>query len=206
MSDSFTDIFGGSVKNMMSEIHTAVPAEVVSFDAQKRKVSVRPTVREKSAKGFVESPTVHEVPVQYPASSNAGVTFPLSKGDTGILIFSQADIEAWCQRGGLQNPSSERKWDLTDAMFIPGLFAFSESDPEVESNKLVVRYGNAKIKIGTKVTIEAGGQSMAGLIGDLFTALSSAATTGSPCAQVLNPATITQLNALKAQFALLLEG
>jgi hypothetical protein len=205
MSKDFTEVFGKSVGNMMKNVHTAIPATVERFDAGTRKVSAKPAVRQKKSGGeYTDMPVVHEVPVQYPSSSKAGLTFPLEKGDTGVLIFSQADIDAWCQRGGTQTPGSERHWDLTDAIFIPGVWPFSASKPEVEAGKIVMSYGNSAVKIGSKITIEGIG-NLASLMGDLISAIAGIATTGSPAAHVLNPANIAQLNAIKAQFDALLE-
>jgi hypothetical protein len=206
MKENFTDVMKSGMGKAMKSVHTAIPAEVTSFDPDTRKVSARPVVRDNADGVYTDFPEIYEIPVQYPASSKAGICFPLERGDTGMLIFCQADIEGWCQRGGMQNPGTERKWDLTDAIFVPGVFPFNEKKPEIETGKLVIWYNESKITIGSKVTIEnSSGQSMAGLIDSLFTTLAGAVTTGSPVSQVLNPATISSLNALKAQFAQLLE-
>lgn len=55
--------------------------------------------------------------------ANNGISFPLKKGDCGIILFSDREIESWYINGEVNQLAYNRAHALTDAIFIAGLFA-----------------------------------------------------------------------------------
>lgn len=103
-------------------LHTALPAKVVSFDPAKQTVSLAIQIKMQLVDGSgADIPLLLDVPVSFPRGGGFAVTFPLKAGDEGIAIFSERCIDGWWQNGSASTPLDFRLHDLSDAMFIPGI-------------------------------------------------------------------------------------
>lgn len=103
-------------------LHTALPAKVVSFDPKKQTVTLAVQIKMQLADGSgADIPPLVDVPVSFPRGGGFAVTFPLKAGDEGIAIFSERCIDSWWHSGGASLPLDFRLHDLSDAMFIPGI-------------------------------------------------------------------------------------
>jgi hypothetical protein len=68
------------------------------------------------------------VPLIYPSSSTAAITFPVNVGDTVLLVFAQRSIDSFkAGDGNVSTPEDFRDFDIRDAIAIPGLFPFKNS-------------------------------------------------------------------------------
>ena len=66
---------------------------------------------------------IYNVPVLFPRSRKAAVTFPLEKGDTVLLVFAERSLDEWIEKGGNKvSPEDPRRHDMSDAIAIPGCF------------------------------------------------------------------------------------
>jgi hypothetical protein len=72
----------------------------------------------------VEMPVLEDIPVQQFGSGKLLLSVPPAVDSYGTLFFSDRDLEAWLMAGGIVDPANMRKWDLSDAIFIPGLYPF----------------------------------------------------------------------------------
>jgi hypothetical protein len=123
-----------------ADLWTALPAIVQSYDPTKASVSVQPSImgqfRQQNGPNAdevwtdVKLPVLVDCPVFFPGGGGYLVSFPLAKGDEGGVIFSARCIDAWWQSGGIQRQAEVRLHDLSDGMFIPGLFSL----PRVPAN------------------------------------------------------------------------
>lgn len=116
------------LRGWQSDIWTALPAVVQSYDPARMTVSVQPTVQAqvRSPEGVWSDTTLPvcvDCPVVFQAGGGFMFSFPLTDGDEGILIFSSRCIDAWWQNGGIQPQAEFRLHDLSDGMFVPGLFS-----------------------------------------------------------------------------------
>lgn len=103
-------------------LHTALPAKVISFDPAKQTVTLAVQIKmQLSDGGGADIPPLVDVPVSFPRGGGFAVTFPLKAGDEGIAIFSERCLDGWWQSGGASLPLDFRLHDLSDAMFIPGI-------------------------------------------------------------------------------------
>lgn len=103
------------------EMHCALPAVVESYDKAAQTVTVKPTLRERLSGGtYVELPLLSDIPVFFPGGASSGITFPVQKGDECLVIFADRCIDAWFQYGGIQNPVSLRRHDLSDGFAFVG--------------------------------------------------------------------------------------
>lgn len=103
-----------------------LPATVEEYDAAKGAVSVRVDVGEyvRTTNGEVgeHEPVVPTVPVEWPGAGGARLTFPLRRGDTGLLLVCDRSLDEWkANASGQVLPRDRRTHQLTDAVFVPGL-------------------------------------------------------------------------------------
>lgn len=155
---TLSDVIETAIRNALLNLNTAMPAEVVKYDSKKNTVDVQPSIKRKYADGTTASqPRIFTVPVCFPRSGKAAVTFPIKKGDSVLLVFSQRSLDAWKGSGGEVEAGDPRTHALSDAVAIPGVYPVGNPVP-AEPDKLVVRYAKSKIKLSENgdVEIEAG--------------------------------------------------
>ncbi|MDH2927216.1 Gp138 family membrane-puncturing spike protein [Lonepinella koalarum] len=110
------------IEQAQKQIHTALPAKVVSFNPQNQTVTLAVQIQQILVKGEnVNIPPLVDVPVSYPRGGGFAVTFPLKAGDEGLAVFSERCIDGWWQSGKASPPLDYRLHDLSDACFIPGI-------------------------------------------------------------------------------------
>lgn len=117
-----------AMAGFQSEIWTALPGILQSFDAEKITATVQPAIKARQLGtdgkwNDIALPLLLDVPVIFPGGGGFSLTFPLAQGDEGAVIFSSRCIDAWWQSGGVQTQAEMRMHDLSDGMFIPGLFS-----------------------------------------------------------------------------------
>ena len=190
-------VISAAIDNKLSSIHTALPAKVESFESSTRKASVKPLIKRKLVNGqAISLPVIVNVPVMFPSTKDVGITFPVKKGDTGILLFCERSLERWLSEGGEVEPGYVRKFDLSDAIFIPGLFSFKDAEPVEDGILIKSKTGKIKIDSSGKIAIGSQAAELLDLFSQCLTALSTATAAGFPLS---NATTYTQLNQLLQQ-------
>ena len=98
------------------DIHTAVPGKIVSYDPAKGQATVKPVMKY----------TTKGVPVvfQQHMGQKATIGFPVKPGDGCLLVISEQSLDYWMYG---QETGTNLKFDLTNAICIPGLFAPANS-------------------------------------------------------------------------------
>lgn len=146
------------IKGVLKDIHTCMPAEVQSYDTTTNSVDVQPNFKRTYTDGdTVDLPIIRSVPVAFPRAGTAGITFPIKRGDSVLLIFSERSLDKWKNTGGTITPDDPRTHDLSDAIAIPGIYPQSNPLP-IDPDNLVVRNLTAKATFepSGNVTIEGG--------------------------------------------------
>jgi len=158
------DIFRNCVWSQLNTIHTCLPGIVKSFDPATNKATIQPALNKSYASGTMEMPVLENVPIMFPKN----VFFPVSAGDYVLLLFSERSIDLWLSVGGQVTPADPRKFNLSDAIAIPGLqpftadfsgnngedysISFAGSSISIKPNgDIIIKTGN-KVAIGNAVT------------------------------------------------------
>lgn len=119
------DTINSAFDYKMDNIHTSIPCIVIAVrnNGVEQLVDIQPTINQKLPDGTVkERPPILGVPVSFPVSSNAGMTFPITAGTTGAAMFSMRDMGAWkAGNGRPSSPQTQGKMSASDAMFYPGV-------------------------------------------------------------------------------------
>ena len=143
-------VIQSQVNDIVDDIHTCIPARVVSYDHTKQSVNAQALVWDWDASDD-ETPatpvrvnidgidiipiaggTVHvglrppvfvNVPLMFPAGGGYRITFPVSVGDQVLLMFTERSIREWKLNGGEGTPKSGVRHGLNGGIAIPGLRA-----------------------------------------------------------------------------------
>ena len=159
MMQEFTSELKSFTKDAISEIHTALPGRIESFNPDRCEADVVPYGRFKKADGeMMAFPKIPGVPVLIPqgAGQNAAIAYPVKAGDECLLLFSEQTLELW--RSGAES-KTDLRFDLQNAVALVGLFAKPSPLMKEAAQKNAVVIANN----GTKITLlPSGGVEIAG--------------------------------------------
>lgn len=116
----------GAVRGELASVWTALPGEIVSFNAALQTAQVQPTIQAevRAPDGTVTLatlPLLLDCPVHFPRGGGCILTFPVKAGDECIVVFSSRCIDAWWQTGGVQPQAELRMHDLSDGFVFVGV-------------------------------------------------------------------------------------
>ncbi len=140
-----------TVDECISDIHTALPAKIVSVDSATGLATVLPTMKKVLANGSTMSyPQISGVPVVLPQGSGqlVSIAFPVKAGDSCLLIISEQSLEYWLYG---RETDTTLLFDITNAICIPGLF---QAPPDsfldaCDSDSVIVDAGETKLVVNT---------------------------------------------------------
>lgn len=144
------------IKNMAQaaaqSIHTAVPGIILSYDSAKGQAVVKPYMKFTTKGGNpIDYPQISGVPVlfQQYMGQQATVAFPVNPGDGCLLIISEQSLDYWMYG---QDTGTDLRFDLTNAVAIPGLFAPANAvvADACKQDAIVADVS------GTRITVKAG--------------------------------------------------
>ena len=126
------DLLSRFRESLTADLHTSLPGKIVRYDASTQKADVQPLIKERytdeaGAMQSRELPVIPAVPVQFPGAGGYRITFPVAADDVGLVVFSEASLDKWLVSGGTVDPADDRRHDLTDAVFLPGLRDFGHA-------------------------------------------------------------------------------
>jgi len=170
------EVIKTAIQAALKETHTALPCQVISFNAAKQTVDVQPAIKRIFSDGDeVLIPQITGVRIGYQRVNDFAITFPITKGDEGVLIFNERSIEAWRQSGDLLAPNDTRTHDYSDALFLPMMYSDPKVISSVSGTDLEIRTsdGTGKISIAPdgKMELENSGgkvlQTVSDTLGEL---------------------------------------
>lgn len=201
--DSFADnLFWSRAANM----HTCIPARIEKYDHATQKATVKPLLnrRIRTATGFEpeEIQPIPSVPVVWPRSGGASLTFPVAQGDGCLLLFSERSMDLWLSEGGVVTPDDPRKFALSDAICLLGLQPFVGGDYPEDNENVRLQYGDAQLVINNdnKLALGNGAAELLDLFDQLLQALITTTTITAVGNQPLSAVPdFTQIKALLAE-------
>lgn len=136
-------------KEAINNVHTALPAKVVSFDTSKGTATIQPYGQIETSKNPIDYPQVTEVPIVTPycEAAGCGVAIPIKVGDCGMLLISEIELDGWRKDA---RSSGSLKYSLTSGVFIPGLMrqATGILQKACQTNAVVIGTADTNICIG----------------------------------------------------------
>lgn len=139
-----------AAKATVDEDRTHIPAQVVSYTAATNLVSVQPCItvlrpQDPNATGGVQLPVIEDVPVHQFGSGKCMLSIAPQVDSYGFLHVSDRELETWITQGGIVDPAYTRTFDLTDAVFYPGLYPIiPDGDnglivPPIDTDRIALR-------------------------------------------------------------------
>lgn len=164
------------LEKRLSEIYTAIPAQIVSYDAKKNLSKVQPTLNIKyvDEEESQERPVISGVRVQFQKMGEAWLRLPVAPGQEGLLVFAMRSIDIWQALGGNVDPEDNRKFSINDAFFIPGATSDDNSlSPKGNPNNLELVNDKMVIEMagGGKISVRNSQASLLTIIFNLITIL-----------------------------------
>jgi hypothetical protein len=182
----------------LGDVHTAIPAQVLAFDATAQTVDVQPMIKNVVVGSETETeesyPALYSVPVIYPRAGAVLVAFPLEVDDFVTIVFNEWPIDNFVEKGKESHPVDLERHGLSGAVAFPG-GPYPTSAPIAETvDAVLVGYdGAALLKVKSDGTIEFGttasAKQFAALAGDTQTEINALRSTVADL--------VTDINALK---------
>jgi hypothetical protein len=172
-----------AIEAALLETHTWLPALVVAVRPTGQ-VDLQPLLlrRYKTLPAPVPLPIIQNCLVVQPRGTLYGIKLPVQIGDTGVALFCERSLDKWSLSGGAVDPMDVRHHDLSDAVFVPGLYPLSQPVPPpvgADPTTLVVYNGVAQLWLeaqgGFKMT--NGPAELMTLLGQLTAQLTTLVTT-----------------------------
>ena len=186
---SLTELIQRAQESRLTDVWTAIPGAVESYDPTTRTADVRPLVKRpifsESADGFMheELPILPSIPVLFPMAGPSMITFPIPVGATGLVVIMTLSAHQW--RGGATGsptdpaePGDHRLHHPGNAVFIPGIVPDGTSTPATAENALVVEAPEVRLGDHTATDLVA----LKSLVEARFAALAKGLVTAVPVA------------------------
>lgn len=123
-------------RSILQELHCSAPGIIQSYDSSKQTATIQLAIRDARRDGQYEDlPLLLDVPVFFPGGSAFRLTYDIQPGDECLVIFADSCADAWQLYGGVRNPVSSRRHDLSDGFAIVG-FSSAANTIEPDSNAI----------------------------------------------------------------------
>lgn len=161
--NSQSQIDQNNAADIMFRIRCAIPAIIQSYDPVTNTVEAQPAIRERlvledGSIQYLNLPLLINVPVVFPSSGSASITFPIGKGDECLIIFSDLAIDNFWTSGSVQNPIEVRRHDLSDGIAIPCSLSVTRArgagnGMNIQGSPVTIKSGQSSVEV-TATTIK----------------------------------------------------
>lgn len=149
-----TDIIRETIWSVLNNVHTAMPGIVKAYDPATNKATIQPALNKNYQSGPIEMPLMENVPIMFQAGSNFAINFPINEGDYVLLVFCERSIDLWKSVGGQVTPTDPRKFNLSDAIAIPGLMPFTGDFSKNNGTDFIISFGGSEIRIAPSGAVQ----------------------------------------------------
>lgn len=154
MKLSLADVITRSIQHHLDDVHTCLPAQIVSYNYKNQSAQVKPLIKKTYYNGqTISLPVIVNVPVSMPSGGGASINLPVKSGDKVLLVFSERSIERWLANGEDSEQGVARRFDLTDAFAITGINALNFSS-KGNGDDFIIDYKDSIITIKENGKIE----------------------------------------------------
>ncbi len=151
MIQEFVQQIENTVREATYDIHTALPGTISAFDPATGMATVKPegSVARKNGRRL-KYPSIVKVPVIFPQASGQDtvIAFPVKPGDGCLVIICENDLKSWMSHG--KETESDMKFDLTNAVCIPGLFSAGNEAVQKAADENAVIIKNKEMEMMIK--------------------------------------------------------
>lgn len=138
------------LERRLLDVHTAMPGKIVRWDPVEQVADVEPALSvevpdedDPETTRFVRLPILPSVPVIFPRSRTAYITFPIGVGDHVLLVFQERDHTEWRQTGRVSDPPDVAVHDPSHAVALVGYYPAADTADEVDGDAVVIGHNGA---------------------------------------------------------------
>lgn len=142
------------VSGIKANLRVCLPCKVDQFYAADQTVDLVPLSKDFKNDGtYVNIPMLCGVPVQFPGGS----TFPVIKGDEGVVVFADKSIDEWVANGAAMDPTDPRSHHLSDGLFLPGFRSTPNKLTQFDESRSVTKAPQGSVAVAiTKDVVHLG--------------------------------------------------
>ncbi len=116
MMSEFTAAVKEAARSVQNDMHTVLIGKIKKLAADGCTADIKPYGKYPINDKWLEYPLLTGVPAVLPYGKNIGI--PIKSGDDVLLLCLENELESWLEDA---DPEGEMRFDLADAVFIPGL-------------------------------------------------------------------------------------
>jgi len=111
-----------AIQDWTLNLDICMPVQIDSFNSDELLAVVTPSFDTEFADGsIIGAPKISGVPVCFPMTSNRAIIFPLEKGDQGVIVCSQRNLDTWKSGLAERELKDSNMFQLSNAFLIPGV-------------------------------------------------------------------------------------
>jgi hypothetical protein len=135
------------ISNALLEVHTMIPCTIVAIRNNGCFVDLQPSIKRVYQDGTIETlPVIQQVPVQMMRGNDFYIKPPVAVNDQGFAVFCERSLDNWVVSGGLVESNDTRTHDLSDCVYVPGMYPLS-SVLAGNPNDMILSNGKALMSI-----------------------------------------------------------
>lgn len=126
-TDRLDALLERKIKNILMDVHVALPGKICSYDYATQKADVKPTIKRRLRDGTSQTiPVIANVPVVFPRFDGGYVYYPVKVDDNVLLIFSDYSLDNWAFNSEQDIDCEDvRTHNITDAFALAGAYGFN---------------------------------------------------------------------------------
>jgi hypothetical protein len=160
-----TEVLDFWLQNRMADVHTALPAKVLAYDAAAQTVDVRPEIKryifdDEGTRTAEALPDLYGIPVAFPRGGGFHVSFPLAVDDYVLVICSEEPTISWRDKARAVEPGIFDRHGLNGTFALPCGYPDKEKLPSAPSGtelELASDNGSSILRMDSSGTITVTG-------------------------------------------------
>ena len=133
--------------DIMYSLNCHQVGEIVSFDPSTQTAEVLIKMQ-RTVKGEIKDyPVLIDCPCVVLGGGAGRVTFPISAGDSCLVLFNDKDIDNWYDGGQKMPPRSQRLHSFSDAFALVGIHNRLNQISDYFASGVELKHGNSSIKL-----------------------------------------------------------
>lgn len=207
------DMLASLKQDIFRSMNCVKLGQIQTFDPSKKTAQVQilfkrvvPNADTAAGSQILDYPVLVDCPVFTLQGGGGALQMPIAAGDQCILLFADRNIDAWFKSGQAAAPFNARCHDMSDGIAIVGVNSLVSSLADYPANTLRLSYSGAKLELsGGLVGISNMTTSLLTLMNAFIDVLAALTVQDGSSTLPLTAAAIASLEALKLQFAELLQ-
>lgn len=131
----------------MMQLNCHQVGEIVSFDPTTQTAEVQIKMLKTYNGELKDYPVLIDCPCIILGGCKGRITFPISAGDSCLVLFNDRDIDNWFSGGQKMQPRTERKHNFSDAIALVGPRNLQNKITDYFVEGAELKYGNSSIKL-----------------------------------------------------------